>query len=75
MGSLKLYLWEDVLIDCLPSIMVALANNVEEARQVILTAKDSGDLTFIEEELKRKYSVHEKPFGLIIEASLLLKKG
>lgn len=59
-NNLKLYVWKDVLIDITSGIMFALANNVEEAREMLINCKDQIPI----EDLKKEPVVYEKPFAL-----------
>lgn len=43
--KLKMFVWENVLEDYTPGLIVALAHNLEEAKQVVMekAKKDSGE--------------------------------
>ena len=65
-NNLKLYVWDDVLVDYSSGVMFALANNVEEAREVILDSEYSYNEGTIVKDLKQKPKVYQEPFGLAI---------
>jgi hypothetical protein len=58
---LKMFVWEHVLTDHKPGMMVALARDVEEARREILKACDYVP----EEDLAKEPQVVEAPAGFV----------
>lgn len=66
--KLKLYVWEGVLYDYNSGIMFALAESVEQARQVILDSGGNG-LPTVEQDIKREPKVYDKPYGKFLFGS------
>lgn len=62
MRDLKLYVWEDVLIDHTSGMMVALAHNVEEANRLLLEA----DPIIPELDLRLQPSVYDTPCAFAV---------
>lgn len=60
---MKLYVWEGVLIDYSSGVMFALANSVDEARELILNDCRLGR---VEEDLKGTPDVYTDPIGFTI---------
>jgi len=60
---MKLYVWENVLVDYTDGIMFALANSAEEARAVIL---EECSLQSVVTDLKSEPRAVDKPEGFII---------
>lgn len=60
-NNLKLYVWEDVFSDYTSgAMMVAFANNIKEARKMLL---EKIGKTW-EEDLKKKPKIYKKPFAI-----------
>lgn len=69
-SNLKLFVWENVLVDHTAGIMFALAENVEEAKKAILekTKKDGYNSLYYENEFRNKpYRVISETEGFSIE--------
>lgn len=61
MKKLKLYVWEDVLTDYTPGIMFALAENIDQARDLI---RKSGNI--LESDLAGKPNVYSSRIGFAL---------
>lgn len=59
---MKLFVWEDVLYDYTPGVMFALAEDVEQARKLILAHTPY----VIEEDLAKEPAVYDTPYGLAV---------
>ena len=55
---MKLFVWHNVLTDWSDGVMFAYANNVEEARKMVLE-----DCDYVGAELDQEPTVYEKPVG------------
>lgn len=62
MENLKLYVWEDALVDYTSGVMFALARNAKEARKMLLEKDD----VIPKEDLRVKPKVYKKPFALAV---------
>ena len=60
---MKLYLWENVLTDYTDGVMFALANSVEEARELIKQSTDWWSDTYHGVDLAKEPKVIDYPFG------------
>lgn len=58
---MKLFVWHNVLTDYTDGVMFAFANNVEEARKVILE-----DCNYVGGELYQEPSIYENSVGFAI---------
>jgi len=63
--KLKLFVWEEVLTDYSHGIMFALAENVDQARKILIE-KESEPTEFIEQELQDEPKIIESPEGFIL---------
>jgi len=63
--KLKLYVWEDVLVDYTAGIMFAMAYDEEGARRAILRSGGKG-LYGVETDLRKKPKVYYKPKGYFV---------
>jgi hypothetical protein len=57
---MKLFVWHDSLADYSPGVMFALANDVDEARAIILA---SVDLPTVRRDLKAEPAIYDSPVG------------
>ena len=62
-NNLKLYVWEGVLVDYTEGVMFALANNVKEARKILLEKDYSSS---VKRDLKQRPKVYTTPFALTV---------
>lgn len=60
---MKLFVWEDVLIDYTGGVMFALADSVEEARAAILK---ENDFSTVREDLQQEPKVYETVVGFAV---------
>lgn len=60
--TLKMFVWEDVLTDWTPGLMVALAHNVEEAREMLLNE----DGYIPEDDRMKEPKVYETPKAVLV---------
>ena len=58
---MKLFVWHDVLTDYSDGVMFAYANNVEEARKMVLQ-----DCDYVGSELNNEPTIYVKPIGFAI---------
>lgn len=58
---MKLFVWHNVLTDWTDGVMFAYANNVEEARKMILL-----DCSYVGKDLDQEPSVYENPVGFAV---------
>lgn len=58
---MKLFVWHNVLTDWTDGVMFAYANNVEEARKMVLQ-----DCGYVGKDLDQEPSVYTKPAGFAV---------
>jgi len=59
--NLKLYVWEDVLWDWKAGIMFALAESVEQAREILL--RRYPDSFSVSEDITKEPTIYNSPTG------------
>lgn len=62
--GLKLFVWEDTLVNYTAGIMFALAENVEEARRII--SEEAEGEYFVEEDLKENPDIYTNKVGFAV---------
>lgn len=69
MKKLKLYVWENVLINYTDGIMFALAENADHARKLIceyVGVKEDNTNSTVVEDLKSQPKVYDAPVGYAV---------
>jgi hypothetical protein len=62
--GIKLYVWEEVLVDYTDGVMFALATSADEARQIIM--EESGGLPSVELDLEQEPKEYTDKVGFFL---------